>query len=391
MVDVLVAGAGPAGASLVAACAGRGLRVGWLAPDPDARWTPTYAAWVDELAPSVPLAGRWEVVEVRTPAVRALARPYARIDGEGLREQLRARCGDVTVHAGSVVSAEVGPAGATVRDDRGRTHTAAVFVRATGAGAATAWQTAAGRFVELDGLDPARPRWMDFSQDFDDGAGASFLYALPFPDGTWLVEETALVAGPAVPHALLSRRLDQRLRALGVTVRATHGEERVTIPMDAGAPDDPAAVAFGAAAGMIHPATGYLVARVLSAAPRVAEALAAGLSRSPQAGRDAARAAIWPADALRRHRILRYGAGVLASLGAEDTRRFFDVFFSCPRPFVDGFLGDRLPTTALVSGMADLFRRLPMPLRLRVMAAGDPVELWRAARTPSRTPQEVVP
>ena len=36
-------------------------------------------------------------------------------------------------------------------------------------------------------------------------------------------------------------------------------------------------LAFGAAAGMVHPATGYLISRMLSTAPKFADAIAIGL------------------------------------------------------------------------------------------------------------------
>jgi lycopene beta-cyclase len=386
--DVLVSGAGPAGTALVAACAARGLRVGWLAPEhregsagAGAPWTATYASWVDEVDAEVSFDARWDVVYVHAGREHTLRRPYGRIAGEPLRARLTARAVGVEVLRGAVVSVEHVAAGTSVRDDRGRVHRAAVHVAATGSSGARAFQTAHGRFVTLEGLDPAHPRWMDFSHRFDDGEPApSFLYALPFADGRWLVEETSLLRAPGLTEALLSRRLDARLRALGVTVREVHGTESVAIPMDAPPVTTGPSLAFGAAAGMVHPATGYLVARVLAAAPRVADALVRGLERGPTEALTLARAATWPADALRRHRVLRYAAGVLGVLDGDQCATFFDAFFSCPRPFVDGFLGDRLAAGDLVRGMADLFRALPAGLRWRVMSAGDPAELWRAAR-----------
>ncbi|MCB9697615.1 MAG: lycopene cyclase family protein [Alphaproteobacteria bacterium] len=381
--DVLIAGAGPAGLSLAAACVARGLRTAVVAPDPDARWAPTYASWIDELPAEVPLAATWERVFVRLGSrSRPLERAYGRVDGDALRERLWASASGVDVLRGTVVA--TGPAGTSARDDRGRALPARVVVRATGAPSATTWQTAFGWIAELDGLDPAVPLWMDWSFDPNDREPApSFLYALPFPDGTWLVEETALVRGPAVGLDVLERRLRLRLAATGVRVQHVHATERCTIAMDAEPPPD---LAFGAAAGMTHPATGYLLPRVLHAAPRVADALAKGLEQSPEVATRAARDAIWPGDALRRHRILRFASGALARMSARDTRAFLDAFFDQPEPFVRGFLGDALPTGALVQGMAALFTRLSPTLQLRVMAGGDPTELFRAAaatRAPS--------
>jgi lycopene beta-cyclase len=387
--DVLIVGAGPAGLSAAAACIAAGLRVSLLAPDPDAPWIPTYAAWVDEIedsTPDVPFDVVWPEVEVRfAPGeCQVLPRRYGRIDGAALRARLWDQCGGIEVLRGAVVEVGGDEAGTSAaRDDRGRVHRARITVDATGtARAATAFQTAHGVFAEVDGLDGATPRWMDFSAPFGPGDEApSFLYALPLPDGTWLLEETALVRTPAVPHDVLRQRLEQRLAAAGLRVR-TRGTERVTIPMDApdDAPTPPGAVRFGAAAGMVHPATGYLVPRVLAAAPRLARAIA----EAPDDPASAARAAIWPADALRRHRIYRFGARAVAGLGADDTRAFFRAFFGMPPEFVAAYLGDRLTTADLTRGMASLFARLPAHLRWRIVAAGSWRDLVRAALAPSR-------
>lgn len=48
----------------------------------------------------------------------------------------------------------------------------------------------------------------------------SFLYAMPMQGGTRVfLEETCLVAKPALPFAVLKRRLERRLRASGIKVR----------------------------------------------------------------------------------------------------------------------------------------------------------------------------
>ena len=74
--DVLVAGAGPAGIAVAAECASRGLAVGLLAPDPDAPWAPTYCSWADELDPAVPVDARWDDIVVRpTPGTTRRAGP----------------------------------------------------------------------------------------------------------------------------------------------------------------------------------------------------------------------------------------------------------------------------------------------------------------------------
>lgn len=46
----------------------------------------------------------------------------------------------------------------------------------------------------------------------------SFLYAMRLPNGSVFLEETCLVAKPALPFATLKRRLHRRLNAMGITV-----------------------------------------------------------------------------------------------------------------------------------------------------------------------------
>ena len=51
----------------------------------------------------------------------------------------------------------------------------------------------------------------------------SFLYAMPVGGNRVFLEETCLVAKPALPFATLKRRLERRLQAMGITVcRETH-------------------------------------------------------------------------------------------------------------------------------------------------------------------------
>ena len=83
-------------------------------------------------------------------------------------------------------------------------------------------------------------------------------------------EETSLVARPAVTLAECERRLKLRLAHLGidvVEVCADEPPELCYIPMGGPRPDPrQRVVAFGAAAALVHPATGYQLCRALAAA-----------------------------------------------------------------------------------------------------------------------------
>eukprot|EP00955_Chlamydomonas_euryale_P029497 311149-Chlamydomonas_euryale.AAC.1 len=106
----------------------------------------------------------------------------------------------------------------------------------------------------------------------------SFLYAMPLGGNRVFLEETCLVAKPALPFSVLKRRLERRLAASGVKVHTVHEEEWSYIPVGGPLPDGGQPLtAFGAAANMVHPATGYSVARSFGEAPGVADAIARAL------------------------------------------------------------------------------------------------------------------
>ena len=52
-----------------------------------------------------------------------------------------------------------------------------------------------------------------------DREAPSFLYAMPLGGARVFLEETCLVARPALPFAVLKRRLERRCAALGLKVR----------------------------------------------------------------------------------------------------------------------------------------------------------------------------
>ena len=107
----------------------------------------------------------------------------------------------------------------------------------------------------------------------------TFLYAMPFSPTKVFLEETSLVARPIIPFPELKLRLQQRMAHLGIKVLAVEEEEFCAIPMGGVLPARPQRViGVGGTAGMVHPSTGYMVARVLGAAPLVADAIVDQLS-----------------------------------------------------------------------------------------------------------------
>lgn len=414
--DVAVVGGGPAAWAAAAACAQAGRHVTLLAPDPEAAWSATYGVWLDELegveladprpadaaAPNRSAGGpsgsivarRWDVAQVVTAGgTRHLARPYGVLDNAALADRLRGRAAahGVTVVRGEAAGCAPGPGGATVVTRTGVAIDATVVVDATGAPPALvraprppAWQVAHGVVARgVTGVvEPGSCLLMDWTPvPGEPDPQPSFLYALDLGDGRTLLEETVLAAVRPLSSAVLARRLARRLSERGVTVVDPERVETVRIPMGLVAPRPQGVVGFGAAGGLVHPATGYSVAASLRAAPRLAAALAgAGHRRAvPAAAVAAGWDAVWPADRRRARELENFGLRAVLRMDQATSGAFFAAFFALPAPLWSGYLSGTLPAREVAGLMARLFRAAPWSLRRR-LAGGDPRSLWRALR-----------
>ncbi|MFL6141354.1 MAG: lycopene cyclase family protein [Labedaea sp.] len=367
MADVLVAGAGPAGWAVAAACAGHGLDTVLVDPDPHARWPATYGMWAGETS-LLPAGSRWRDSPARVVAAtsRSLAQRYAVLDNESVRTALTT-AGVATV-TGAVCDAAGGPRGCAVTLACGRQLAAAVVIDATGARRVLCGGPVGGPRAEQTAYGLVLPRaveaavFMDWRPPPGFGAG-TFLYAAPLPDGATLFEETSLAARPGLDLASLRARLLARLAALDVPAGAGR-VERVRIPLDLPVPRArPGVVAFGATAALVHPATGYSLADVFRLAPRVASAIALERVAPARAAR-AARRVLWPPGA-RAVRLLRLrGLAALLGMPPEQLARFFELFFGLPDELRQRYLGERSDVLATVATMTAIFGRADPALRM---------------------------
>jgi lycopene beta-cyclase len=139
--------------------------------------------------------------------------------------------------------------------------------------------------------------------------------------------------------------------------------EVVSIPMGGRLPDRrQPVVAFGAAAKLTHPATGYSVAASLRAAPRVAAAIAAGGDARRVWG------AVWPPALRRTRRLHDYGLEVVLGMGPSELASFFDAFFDLPVEVWSPYLRVDSPPRATLSAMTAVLRALPWSIRRRLVA-----------------------
>ena len=381
--DVVVAGAGPAGLAVAAACATRGLEVALVAPHLRP-WHQTYSLWADELdAATTALLGpgsgavlgsRYPVTVVRTGGGRRdLGRGYARLHNDvvhGLLLDQLATGGGVTV-PGTVTSVREDDGAWTATLADGTTLTAGLVVDARGGGPGSAQQRAWGERVTGDVGDlvpPGSALFMDWTTLRDPATPQPpvFLYGMALDDGSTLLEATSLAARPPVPLPHLRDRLHRLMSEAGLR---TAGEpERVAIPLDA-AVRRGAGVPVGAAAGLVHPATGYSVATSLQTGGAVADAVLAGA--------DAADVRALVRGARRRATLGLFALGreVLLGLDEEQTDTFFSTFFTLPPSAWNAYLDTGSAPSAVAATMLRVARALP-PAGRRSLARG----VVRAAR-----------
>lgn len=312
--DVLVIGGGPAGRALARACAQEGLHTAIVDRHPHRAWTATYGAWADELPPNTPVAASSTVVRAYAREEHLIPRTYVVLDNARLHELPH----DVTV----------------LQRPTAARHT----FNATGARKGRAEQTAVGTVIESDSTETTLMDWR---------SGDTFLYTVPLGGNKVLVEETCLAGRPGTPLHELRERLHQRLEP-GET------EERVRFPLDAPRCKN----AFGAAAGFIHPATGYSVATSLTLAPRVAQAVKA--DEDPQQ-------VIWPRNARIVHALRKRGLEALLRMDAGQTLDFFELFFRLPVDLQRAYLSGRDDVRGTSEAMVRLFRAAPWRLRAKMV------------------------
>eukprot|EP00286_Rhodomonas_abbreviata_P001046 CAMPEP_0181288368 /NCGR_PEP_ID=MMETSP1101-20121128/294_1 /TAXON_ID=46948 /ORGANISM="Rhodomonas abbreviata, Strain Caron Lab Isolate" /LENGTH=681 /DNA_ID=CAMNT_0023392483 /DNA_START=185 /DNA_END=2226 /DNA_ORIENTATION=- len=220
-------------------------------------------------------------------------------------------------------------------------------------GGAPGYQIAYGTTVETKtphGFPLNEMLLMDFSTDHligdteleggVDGHVPTFLYAFPYDEHNVFLQETLLVARnhrasvKSLEMEELVRRVDKRVEHLGLEVVREYDKEYSVIPMGGPLPvlGQPT-LAYGAAAVMVHPASGYMINRVILQAPEVAEAIAKTLraTGSPQEASTAGWEALWPKHRLIERDLYCFGMEVLLDLDVQLLRDFFAAFFADPK------------------------------------------------------------
>eukprot|EP00929_Paragymnodinium_shiwhaense_P119911 TRINITY_DN91824_c0_g1_i1.p1 TRINITY_DN91824_c0_g1~~TRINITY_DN91824_c0_g1_i1.p1 ORF type:complete len:633 (-),score=119.20 TRINITY_DN91824_c0_g1_i1:18-1916(-) len=442
--DVAIVGSGPAGTLLAKLLADKhGASVCVIDPRADSPWPNNYGVWQEEwdsleanlqVGLDKCLGFQWDFTDcyfggswdMPDEARMRLDRKYARVDRTTLKAQLQSSGVTVIKEAvdAQVLSNNIYSGGGIMHDSSGSTVTlksgktlrTKLIVDATGfesrltmrksaPGESPAplpgFQIAYGFECIVDGnthyatdamtLFDYRTDHLKFDPAWEKKAeqAPTFMYAMPLTEEEGggrriFFEETSLVARPGVSFEDCRRRCVARLQHLGVKVRegTICDEEYCYIPMGGPLPaHGQRVVAFGAAATMVHPSTGYQLCRMMAGAGSLAACLARSLKApgawNPDAAAAGAYESLWSPDNQAQRDFAVFGGEFLMGLDVEGLRGWFSGFFQLDEPLWSGFLagwpslpGNHLHESwfaRLTFGVQLLFK-IPLPVAAKLAA-----------------------
>ncbi|CAM8946042.1 unnamed protein product [Rhodiola kirilowii] len=398
ILDLVVIGCGPAGLALAAESAKLGLKVGLIGPD--LPFTNNYGVWEDEFK-DLGLEGCIEHVWRDTVVYLddesdpiMIGRAYGRVSRYSLHEELVKRCAESGVSYMSskverIVEAADGHSVVVCEQELAIPCRLATVASGAASGKLLEYevggprvsvQTAYGLEVEVENnpYDPTLMVFMDY-RDYTkqkvpclESEYPTFLYAMPMSPTKVFFEETCLASKNAMPFDLLKSKLLARLSTMGIKIVKMYEEEWSYIPVGGSLPNtEQKNLAFGAAASMVHPATGYSVVRSLSEAPGYASAIAKSLKQRDNISQArtlnvSMRAwnALWPQERKRQRAFFLFGLALILELDIEGIRTFFHTFFRLPTWMWQGFLGSTLSSADLVLFAFYMFVIAPNDMRM---------------------------
>lgn len=401
-VDLVVVGSGPAGLAVAKQVSEAGVSVCCIDPSPQSVWPNNYGVWVDEfeamdLLDCLDTTWASAVVYLDENIKKSLKRPYGRVDRRRLKAKMMEGCinNGVKFHQAKVSRVTHEEDCSLVLCSDGLSIKAAVVLDATGFSRCLVqydkpydpgYQIAYGIVAEVDShpFDQDKMVFMDWRDSHlhadsmlrkNNQKLPTFLYAMPFSSNRIFLEETSLVARPGVPMEEIQRRMVKRLKHLDINVKSIEEDEKCVIPMGGPLPVLPQRViGIGGTAGMVHPSTGYMVARTLAAAPIVASAIVQRLDWKEKTDLEDLSAGVWrdlwPMDRRQQREFFCFGMDVLLTLDLHGTTRFFNAFFDLEPYHWHGFLSSRLYLPELIVFGLSLFARSSNVARLEIMANG---------------------
>lgn len=402
VVDLAVVGGGPAGLAVAQQVSEAGLSVCSIDPSPRLIWPNNYGVWVDEfeamdLLDCLDTTWSGAAVFINDHSKKDLDRPYGRVNRKQLKSKMLQKCvsNGVEFHQAKVIKVIHEESKSLLICSDGVTIQASVVLDATGFARCLVqydkpynpgYQVAYGILAEVEEhpFDVDKMVFMDWRDshlnDYKNMKERNekiptFLYAMPFSSNRIFLEETSLVARPGLPMKDIQERMVARLKHLGIKVKAIEEDEHCVIPMGGPLPVLPQRViGIGGTAGMVHPSTGYMVARTLAAAPIVAKSIVSylGSDKSLLGNELSARVwgDLWPIERRRQREFFCFGMDILLKLDLPGTRRFFDAFFDLEPHYWHGFLSSRLFLPELIFFGLSLFSHASNTSRIEIMSKG---------------------
>eukprot|EP01039_Chlorochromonas_danica_P008159 gene8159-9001_t len=367
-------------------------------------WYPNYGEWRDEwhaIAERLQLeelkkcvTNEWELTNCYFAGeddITTLSRPYVRVDRVKMQSLLRDRyeAAKGRVIASKLTSKSISMnlfnqnlvhsvMGSKIQLDNGDEVNCKVLVDTSGLESRltikestflargnekvlpTGHQVAYGFIAHVDKLGPYAEEAMtlfDYRTGFVESEKAwlkdaedrpTFMYAMPLgrnKDGSYRVffEETSLVGRGkrTLSFEECKKRALKRLAFYDINIRGMEEEEYCYIPMGGELPDrHQRVIAFGGAANLVHPSTGYHLHRMLAASKTLAKVISKGIHSNENPDRIASLSynALWN----KRNRLQRdfqaYGGEYLMAQNVASLRDFFAAFFSVPQDLWSGFL-----------------------------------------------------
>ena len=398
ILDILILGSGPAALCLASELSSQNLSIKCISTkSPFDKWDNTYGIWASELEDlglDSLLSHRWSntisyfgdgTTKEENNAIKHNY-DYGLIDREAFQNELLKRCKGIkwlnetaidiyTLNKLSEVLCESGLKikSRLVIDASG--HKSKFIKRPIQKGVA---QQAAYGIVGKFSSPPVNKNQfvlMDYRSDHlskdELSEPPSFLYAMDLGNDVYFIEETSLANYPALTKDLLQKRLQKRLNKKGILIKEIFHEEDCLFPMNLPLPfKNQAILAFGGAASMVHPASGYMVGSLLRRAPLLAKKLKFYLKNPNLSSIELARKGwdiLWPSELIKRHKLYQYGLKRLMSFNEKMLRSFFLNFFQLSTKEWSGFLTNTLPLPKLIFVMSKMFIKSPLRIKLGML------------------------
>ena len=344
--QVVIIGAGPSGMALAHQCIVQNIDFICLDPRVHDDWPQVFGVWHDEFSQAgfgdAIFHRRWQNAAVYLDDGRKIdiARGYAWVNGPQLKRQIIAQRPEAFMQR-RMRSVAADAQGYTLTLDDGAQIQAKRVIDCRGfskhndsAGhlPCNSYQSAFGLLAEVDAhpfdtdavvlMDWRRPTRRDHNVP-------AFLFSLPVSPSLAFFEETVLAWPSPVAMPELKERLQQRLAAMGIAVKSIVGEERCLLPLDLATPKNAEGMIYGAAAGLVHPHTGYHFTRGFLQAPAMVSRLKKDLGKPRRAAEKSWRRTLWRPS----YKILQYlrlvNLHLMEALPTDGISRFFEAFFAC--------------------------------------------------------------